>query len=63
MTTKTGMWCLKYKNLPMQTLIYVNNHIGLHQSTHTSKALQYQATNLLTILKIKDIQEMRDTEQ
>lgn len=35
----------------MQTLIHVNNHIGLHQSTHTSKALQDQATILLTIFK------------
>lgn len=57
------MRCLKYKNLPLQTCIHVNNHIGLHQSAHTSKALQDQATILLTILKIKDIQEMRDTEQ
>lgn len=56
---KTGMRCLQYKNLPMQTLIHVTNHIGLPQS----KALQDQATILLTILKIKDIQEIRDTEQ
>lgn len=57
------MSCLKYKNLPVQALIHVNNHIGHHQSAHTSKALQDQASILLTILKIKDIQEMRETEQ
>lgn len=61
--TKIEMRYLKYKHLPMQTFTHVLNHTGLHQRTHTSKSLQDQATLLLTILKIKGIQEIRDTEQ
>lgn len=47
----------------MQTFTRVINHIGLHQGTCMSKSLQDQAAILLTIFKIKEIQEMRDPEQ
>lgn len=47
----------------MKTFTQVIIHIGLCQGTHTSKSLQDQAAILLTIFKIKDIQEMREPEQ
>lgn len=54
---------LKYKHLPIKTFTLVINHIGLHHGTCTSESLQDQAAILLTIIKIKGIQEMREPEQ
>lgn len=59
--TKIETRYLKYNHLPIQTFTHVINHIGLHQGTYTSKSLQDQVAILLTISKIKDIQEMWDS--